>query len=162
MQQLSYRKASLSDFDDFFAIKSDKANIEWGGFLKAPDYNGLKEWYKSQLKSESRTIYLVFLENKCVSFFYIDKIDNVSYELSSSGVLSDYCGQGIGSYTVKVRLEIIKKLGGRYCFTWIAEDNIASYKRFENLGFRKTTEFETRELPKLGGMHRFYKYERIL
>ena len=51
MQQLSYRKASLSDFDDFFAIKSDKANIEWGGFLKAPDYNGLKEWYKSQLKS---------------------------------------------------------------------------------------------------------------
>lgn len=34
MQQLSYRKASLSDFDDFFAIKSDKANIEWGGSLK--------------------------------------------------------------------------------------------------------------------------------
>lgn len=97
----------------------------------------------------------------CV-IFYIDKIDDISYELSALGVLSDYRGRGIGTYTVNVRLDIIKELGGRYCFTWIAEDNTASYRRFEKLGFRKTEEFEIREIPKLGGMHRFYKYELFL
>lgn len=68
MQILTYRKANISDYDDFFAIKSDKANIEWSGFRKAPDYHSFRQWYKSKLESEKRTIYLVFLDNKCVSF----------------------------------------------------------------------------------------------
>lgn len=158
MQNLVYRKACLSDYDDFYAIKADKSNIEWGGFLEAPDYNNFKNWYEAQMKSDIRTIYLVYLDEKCVAFFYIDRINETSFELSSSGVLSDYCGRGIGTYTVKARLEIIKGQGGKTCETWISENNIAYYRRFEKLGFVKTEDYQIRELPQLGGKHRFFKY----
>lgn len=37
MSQLTYRLATLSDFEDFYRIKCDKENIAWGGFTKAPE-----------------------------------------------------------------------------------------------------------------------------
>lgn len=96
------------------------------------------------------------------AFFYLDKIDNITYELSSSGVLSQFTGRGIGSYTVRARLDIIQSLGGRIGITWIAEDNVASYRRFENEGFTRTGKYEIRNLPLLGGEHKFFKWIKQL
>jgi len=101
IDELSYRKAIFSDYDDFYAIKSDRNNIEWGGFEKAPDYESLKKWYESQLDSPTRTIYLVFFNEKCVAFFYIDKINDYTYEAASSGVLGEYTSMGIGTFTLR-------------------------------------------------------------
>ena len=118
--QLTYRKATIKDFEDLYLIKCDRANIEWGGFKEAPNRERFFEWYKTQITSDKRTIYLVYdLDNPC-AFFYIDKVDDVTYEFSSSGVLSQYVGKGIGSYTVRVRIEIIRRLGGKNLITWIA------------------------------------------
>lgn len=115
--QLTYRKATIKDFEDLYLIKCDQANIEWGGFKEAPNRERFFEWYKTQITSDKRTIYLVYdLDNPC-AFFYIDKVDDVTYEFSSSGVLSQYVGKGIGSYTVRVRIEIIRRLGGKNLIT---------------------------------------------
>lgn len=160
--QLTYRKATLKEFDDLYLIKCDKANIQWGGFNEVPNREQFYEWYKAQLKSDKRTIYLVYEYDSPCAFFYIDKVDEISYELSSSGVISQFTGKGIGSYTVRVRLEIIQDLGGKKCITWIAENNIASYKRFINEGFVRTKEYEIRNLPLLGGEHKFYKWIKVL
>ena len=160
--QLTYRKATLKEFDDLYLIKCDKANIQWSGFNEAPNREQFYEWYKAQLESDKRTIYLVYEHDGPCAFFYIDKVDEISYELSSSGVISQFTGKGIGSYTVRVGLEIIQELGGEKCFTWIAENNIASYKRFINEGFVRTKEYEIRDLPLLGGEHKFYKWIKVL
>lgn len=98
---------------------------------------------------------------KC-AFFYIDKVNDTTYELSSSGVLSKYTGMGIGTYTVRKRIDIIKQLGGKTCFTWISEGNIASYRRFLKEGFTRTNECEIRNLPLLGGEHKFFKWIKEL
>lgn len=160
--QLTYRKATLKEFEDLYLIKCDKANIQWGGFSEAPNKDRFYEWYKTQLKSDKRTIYLVYAPDNPCAFFYIDKVNDMTYELSSSGVLSQYAKKGIGSYTVCVRLEIIRDLGGKKCVTWIAEDNIASYKRFIKEGFTRTEEYKIRNLPLLGGEHKFYKWIKEL
>lgn len=65
MLELSYKEAEQSDYDDFFNIKADKANIEWGGFETAPDYDTFKQWYSKQLESKKRTIYLGLYNESC-------------------------------------------------------------------------------------------------
>lgn len=158
--QLTYRKATIKEFEDLYLIKCDRANIEQGGFKEAPNREGFFEWYKTQITSDKRTIYLVYdLDIPC---FYINKLDDVTYELSSSGVLFQYVGKGIGSYTVRVRIEIIQRLGGKNLITWIVEDNIASYKRVIKEGFARTEEYGTRNLPLLGGEHKFYQWIKDL
>lgn len=160
--QLIYKKATINDFEDLLLIKSDKANIQWGGFVETPNRQLFFEWFKEQLKSSFRSIYLVYEHAYPCAFFYIDKVNETTYELSSSGVLSKYTGNGIGTYTVQKRLEIIQALGGKTCITWISEQNIASYRRFIKEGFTRTKEYETRVLPLLGGEHKFYKWIKEL
>ncbi|MGM9778084.1 MAG: GNAT family N-acetyltransferase [Prevotella sp.] len=160
--QLTYRKVTIYDFEDLFLIKCDKANVQWGGFVKKPNRQQFFEWFSEQLKSSFRIIYLVYEHTHPCGFFYIDKVNDTTYELSSSGVLSEYSGKGIGTYTVQKRLEIIQALGGRTCITWISEHNIASYRRFIKEGFTRTNEYEIRNLPLLGGEHKFYKWIKEL
>lgn len=160
--QLTYRKATEEEFEDLYRIKCDRANIEWGGFCEVPNRDRFYIWFKDQLISDKRTIYLVYDHEDVCAFFYLDKIDNITYELSSSGGLSQFTGRGIGSYTVRARLDIIQSLGGRIGITWIAEDNVASYRRFENEGFTRTGKYEIRNLPLLGGEHKFFKWIKQL
>lgn len=160
--QLTYKEATINDFEDLFLIKCDKANVQWGGFENIPNRQSFYEWFIRQIYSSFRTIYLVYEHTHPCAFFYIDKENDTTYELSSSGVLSEYAGKGIGTYTVQKRIEIIKALGGKICITWISEHNIASYKRFIKEGFTRTNEYETRNLPLLGGEHKFYKWIKEL
>lgn len=163
MNLLTYRLATLTDFEDFYRIKCDKENIAWGGFTKAPERESFYDWYVQQLASDRRWIYLVYEENDCCAFFYIDKIGNETYEATSSGVLSNYTGKGIGTYALAMQVSEIKQHNNsRGVFSWISDKNIASYKRYEKLGFVRTDEFEIRNLPLLGGEHKFYKWVKEL
>lgn len=95
MSQLTYRLATLSDFEDLYRIKCDKENIAWGGFTKAPEKDSFYQWYLRQLASDCRWIYLVYEGEDCCGFFYVDKLEDGTYEAASSGVLSEYMGKGI-------------------------------------------------------------------
>ncbi len=55
MEELTYKQATLADYDDFYKIKCDPENVKWSGFASAPDYERMKEWYCKQLESEKRT-----------------------------------------------------------------------------------------------------------
>ena len=39
MSNLTYKLATLGDFEDFYRIKCDKVNIAWSGFTQAPEKN---------------------------------------------------------------------------------------------------------------------------
>lgn len=161
---LTYRQATLEDFDDFYAIKADKENIAWGGFTAAPNRVSFYEWYKRQLDSDCRWIYLVFCDSKCCAFFYVDRLEDGTYEAASSGVLTEYMGKGIGTYALSKQIAEIQRFvpNGGYATSWVSEKNVASYKRYEKLGFVRTREFELKNLPLLGGEHKFYKWIKML
>lgn len=157
MSQLTYRLATLSDFEDLYRIKCDKENIAWGGFTKAPEKDSFYQWYLRQLASDCRWIYLVYEGEDCCGFFYVDKLEDGTYKAASSGVLSEYMGKGIGTYALAMQVAEIECLNSGV-FSWVSDRNIASYKRYEKLGFIRTDEFEVRNLPLLGGEHKFYKW----
>ena len=117
MDKLSYRLATIEDFEDFYRIKCDKENIAWGGFTKTPEKESFYQWYLQQLSSESRWIYLVYEGPDCCAFFYVDKLEDGSYEAASSGVLTEYMGKGIGTYSLLNQVAEIRKkgYGGVFC-----------------------------------------------
>ena len=155
---ITYRLAEKEDFEEFYRIKCDRLNIEYSGFTECPNRDHLSKWFSEQLHSHYRKIYLVLDSQIVCAFFYLDKINDITYEFSASGVLSQYRGKGIGAYTVEASLDIAASLGATSCISLISEENIASYKRFMNAGFVRTDEYEMRNLPLLGGLHKFYKW----
>ena len=162
MRRLTYKLATLEDYDDFYKIKCDPENIKWSGFSQAPDYKIMKDWFFNQLECEKRTIYICYWEGVACAFFYLDKLSEYEFEAASSGVLKEYTGRGIGTWMVKKRIDLAKEQGAKLISTWVANENAHSWKRFEKCGFQKTGEFEKREMLLLGGKHIFYKWVRQL
>lgn len=119
MSNLTYKLATLGDFEDFYRIKCDKVNIAWSGFTQAPEKKSFYEWYQRQLASDHRWIYLVYEGQKCCAFFYVDKLKDGNFEAASSGVLSDFMGKGIGTYALAMQIFEIQLVttngGGRLC-----------------------------------------------
>ena len=157
MEELTYKQATLADYDDFYKIKCDPENVKWSGFATAPDYEGMKEWYLKQLDSKIRTIYIAFWNGAACGFFYLDKLTEDEFEAASSGVLKEYTGRGIGTWLVKKRIELADELGAKVISTWVADDNPRSWKRFEKLGFQKTDVQDDRVFIG-GGMKVFHKW----
>lgn len=157
-EQLTYRPITMEDFEDYYNLKCDPKNISWGGWTEVPNRDNLTKWLETVIASEHRSMYLVYIGDKCVAYFGINFVEGTMFEALSSGVLTEFTGMGIGTMLVKWRDEIIESLGGKSIITWIAEDNIASYRRFEKLGYARTKEKEIRNLPLLGGEHVFYKW----
>ena len=144
MEGLTYKIATLKDYDDFYKIKCDPENVKWSGFATAPDYARMKEWYEKQLKSEARTIYLCYLNGSICGLFYLDKISNDEIEAVGSGVLSEYTSRGIGTWTVEKRIKIAKQEGYSTISSWVADENHKSWRRIEKLGFEKADIQEVR------------------
>ena len=157
MEGLTYKTATLEDYDDFYKIKCDPENVKWSGFAAAPDYDRMREWYEKQLNSNTRTIYLCYLNGNICGFFYLDKISEDEIEAAASGVLSEYTGRGIGTWTVEKRIEIAKQEGYSTISSLIADDNPKSWRRFEKLGFEKTDIQEVKELAG-GGIKTYHKW----
>lgn len=147
------------DFEDFFNIKSDTDNIKWSGFLAAPEKKSFRIWYSGQIQNPGRDIYLVYIDKNihAVAFFYIDYCENKSFQVPS-GVIGEFTRQGIGTWVIQEAEKIAKERGCKVHFDLISEFNIGSSKRYEKLGFTKTTEFEIRNVPLAGGEQKFYKW----
>jgi len=158
MNCLTYKVAELEDYDDFYKIKCDPDNVKWSGFASMPDYERMKEWFAKQIGSDTRTIYLCYWEGKVCGFFYLDKLSDKEYEAASSGVLKDYTGRGIGTWMVKKRIDLAQYQGANVIFSWVADENAQSWKRFEKLGFQKTDEQVEKMIDCFGGKKLFHKW----
>lgn len=148
-----------SDFEDFLRIKSDKDNIKWSGFLTAPERSSFRKWFSDQIKNHKREIYLVYIENviNAVAFFYIDYCDKAEFHVPS-GVLGEFTKRGIGTWIIQESDRIAIKKGYKMHVAFVSDKNIGSVKRFEKLGFVKTSEYDVRNVPLAGGEQRYYKW----
>lgn len=163
VKNLNYKLATDcdKDFESLFLIKCDLENIKWGGFTCPPNKESFRKWFSEQIKSKEREIYLVNIEDESIGFFYIDYKDNGEF-LVPSGVLTKYTRQGIGTYIIEESDKIAKQKGYNIHVAWCSDRNIGSVKRFIKLGYIKTFEYDIRNLPLLGGEHKYYKwYKRV-
>ena len=161
--ELIYKSLTENMFEDYYALRCEENNIAWTGYTHKPDKEQLRQWCVSQINNPSRDIYLVYTNaGVCVSYLYIDwAADGLSAE-GGSGTACAWEGKGIGTDTLVFSMRKAREKGVRLFVSWVSENNIASYRRYEKLGFEKTDEYEMRNLPLLGGEKKFYKYIKVL
>jgi len=153
---LTYRKAKEEDYDDFYKMKSDSNNISWGGYLEKPIYETFGNVFLSRINSETRKIFIIEKSKDKVGYLCLEYIGDNTAEVSY-GVLTEFAGQGIGTYIIKAFSEFCCS---KHLIAWVSENNKASEHCFLKNGFVKTEETEERNLPLVGGVHKFYKWEK--
>lgn len=153
MEELTYKQATLSDYDDFYIIKCDPENVKWSGFASAPDYERMKEWFCKQLDSEKRTIYIAYWNGVACGFFYLDKVTEEEFEAASSGVLKEFTGRGIGSAIIRYATAVSNAF---VLCAWVSDKNRASERCFEKNGFDKLAAKEQRMMSSGNALHDFF------
>jgi len=152
MEELTYKQATLSNYDDFYIIKCDPENVKWSGFASAPDYERMKEWFCKQLDSEKRTIYIAYWNGVACGFFYLDKETEEEFEAASSGVLKEFTGRGIGSAIIRYATEVSNAF---VLCAWVSDKNRASERYFEKNGFDKLAAKEQRMMSSGNALYDF-------
>ena len=155
------KKINSELFEDFFKLKSDPVNIAWTGFEEPPNKEKLYIWFERQINNPKRDIFLFYDNNVCVGYSYIDYISEFTIE-ESVGVYSEFSGKGFASEITKFEVDLAIEKGMREIDSWISESNVASIKRLLKFGFEKKTASDERNLPLLGGIHKFYLYKKSL
>ena len=153
---LNLKKATLKDYDSYYEIRSEKLNLFWTGYEKAPDYDNFSKWYSNRLKEEGRDLYLLFENDNCIGSlnmdFYTDHIF-IGYSVKELSA-----GKGIGTYLVKNAITIAKSNPNvRSIKAWINFQNIGSIRVVEKNGFVKNDIIETRQ--RFGKGELYYQFE---
>lgn len=151
--------ADKSDFDFYYAIKSESQSVYWSGFSAAPEKANLLDHYMAMLSNEHRLTYIlkdcdVRLGYLCVDKDPLDSTVEISY-----GISTQYAGRGLAKVMIRLWLKntepILKVL-----VAWIAESNAASIKTATAVGFRATGKSEYRQLAQSPAPVKFIKYIR--
>lgn len=115
------------------------------------------------MTSETRFVFLAYNgQNQCVGYCYCDINDDNKTIESSFGVDYSQTRKGYGTQIIEFAHRFGKIVGMHEHIVWVSEQNIASNKVFQKMGFIKTDEHEIRKLPLLGGDHNFYKLKRMI
>lgn len=159
-EDLELQHASCKYFEDFFRLKSESENIYWSGFSEAPIKNNLERHFMAAIRNSSREFYLLCEKNEVIGYLYID-YDSVGDEVELSyGVSSEKKGRGLAKYMIKQGLSKTENKVNRV-IAWIAASNIPSIKSVEALGFKKTSDEETRTFSQEIEPVKFCKYLKV-
>lgn len=154
---------TLDDFDAFLALKSQKDAIKWSGFETAPDPIRFKQYYIEKILNNPIT-HLIFLcdadEEGCpiVGYNQYDDVVEGEIEIRGTVIKKNYQGTDARECFNHLLTQHHKDLGHNKRITWISEKNKASEMNAACVGWTKTDVFEVRNLPLLGGEHRFFKW----
>lgn len=155
-------KATLDDFDSLLALKSQKDAIRWSGFTTAPERGKFLEYYKTKVLANPKTGMMFMHDDEVegapiVGYIQYDILSDADIEMRGSVVKKSY--QGTGAYVIMSNLlsQYLKEQGYKRAYGWVSENNTSSLASFENRGWKLTEEYEIRNLPLLGGEHRFIK-----
>lgn len=156
---------SLDDFDAFLALKSQKDAIKWSGFETAPDPDKFKQYYIEKILNNPITHVLFLCDadvEGCpiVAYTQYDDVSSTEVEIRGTIIKKRYQGTDAMAALNKLTLEHHINKGHKVFVTWASENNIASVTNMLNEGYIKTEEFDVRNLPLLGGEHRFFKFTK--
>lgn len=154
---------SLDDFEGFLALKSQKDAIKWSGFETAPDPAKFRQYYIDKILNNPQT-HVFFLCDAdvegcpIVGYNQWDDISDEEIEIRGTVIKKNYQGTDAREAFNQLLTELHMKLGHVRRSTWISEKNRASEMNAVTVGWTKTDEYEIRNMPLLGGEHRFYKW----
>jgi len=141
-------KATIENYDDYYAIRRENKNSFWTGYRNPPNYESFKNWFLERIEDTERDIYLLYIDDKCVGSLHVDF--HSSYIAIGYSVKEAFEGNGYATTLVSESIKISKqaKISRPYLIkiiAWINSQNYASIKVVEKNGFVKSKNFEKRQ-----------------
>lgn len=134
------RNAKEEDFPYYFDLKSEKSDMYWMGFEKAPDREKLFRIFKGRMKTENPQIgekRIKIIVSDEVPAGYVQCTFNEEEIELGIGISEKNQNCGIGTAALKLILQDYEN-DKRIIFARIRDDNLASQKIFQKNGFKPT------------------------
>ena len=158
---------SLDDFDAFLALKSQKDAVKWSGFESAPDPERFRTYFVERVLNNPVTHVMLLHDGDAegepvVGYVQYDDLDDTHVETRGSVILKRYQGTGANQIMSDLLDEVFRSKGIRFIETWASEKNLPSVYNMQIKGYTRLDEFDIRNLPLVGGEHRFFKWVKQL
>lgn len=157
MSIISLKPAVLSDYEDYYVVRSSPGDIFWNGYEKKPNKESFFQIFQERLgdkrleKPEDRRIYLVKLteadNTRIIGFLQlIKRVDGVDISYT---IIEEYQGRGFATQALQLGIEQARQVGCQI-YVQIRDDNIASQKVAVKCGFVPTNEVVVNTYPAVG------------
>ncbi len=129
------RKATLDDKEFLFGLRNDKDAYQWFSNPRPVKWEDHLKWLEDVFSGKiKKHLFIVESEEKRVGQFRLDEVSPAEAIINIS--LSKDCrGKGLGTLTLEEGIELAKQLGFKELIAEIHQDNLASSKLFQKLGF---------------------------
>ena len=138
---LSFPSYALRLHDQTFQImKASDENISDLLILEEQVYSGKTPWnkfsFESELKQHANSIYLVVYEGSILVAFVGMRMQAQEGHITNIAVKPTYQRQGIGTYLLKVMIELAKKNRAVQMTLEVRVDNNGAKSLYQSLGFK--------------------------
>ena len=158
---------SVDDFEAFLQLKSQKDAVMWSGFVSAPKRESFKQYFINKVLNDPLT-HVFFLCDQdvegcpVVAYRQYNQVSDDEIEVRGTTIKKSYQGTDVlGTLNSLLELHYREKKYRKFS-TWISEKNKASEINAVNMGWTKTDLFEVKDMPLLGGEHRFFKWVKVI
>ena len=164
------RLAGPEDFEFFYQLKCEDSNIFWTGHDRAPDYDGLKNFFDNILSHQSednvRKIYIIMDENIPVGQIYLNPEpphpSGVRVLDIPCAVSEKHWGKGYAKQAIQLAFDEAKRLGSHKLRGSIREDNLASMRAYIACGAKVLDEYKNVFIPGVGQEVKMFIVEKDL
>lgn len=158
-----YRVQQIADFETYYLLKCQDDAVLWSGFSSAPDKERLYNHFVQNILGNDN-LYLYYLEDNGEIIGYVQgsHIDDTNVEFSATNIFKKFQGLGYLQDMTLFLSQEMKRRGYRHAIGWVSEHNEPAEYNFKFNKFSKTDIFDEREMPLLGGRHKFYKWVKDL
>ncbi|KPU45532.1 protease synthase and sporulation negative regulatory protein PAI 1 [Oxobacter pfennigii] len=115
----------------------------------------IKPRHIMRMKEKGINMFGLFLDNICIGFVAVEKIDNECFCMERLSVLPEYRHKGYGNMLVNFIFDFVKKFGGKKITIGIVNDNEILKRWYIKKGFCQTGTKTFEHLPfEVGYMER--------
>lgn len=156
MRNLFLKEVEVSDYANYYYIRSEKENLFWTGYDNPPHKERFFNWFKDRIADQHKHLYLLFDDKVCVGSLNVDFYDD--YVAIGYSTITRYKGKGYATYLVGESIRIAREAKEKNpelkkVIAWINYQNEASIRVVEKNGFQKS---ETSEIRKRFGNEELY------
>jgi RimJ/RimL family protein N-acetyltransferase len=154
---IALRPMHAADFFAFFRMRADVANIRWTGHAEPPSWTRLEDWFRRELTSGQRRMYLVERGGRAIGYVYV-QLDGGTVS-TAIGIEAAASGRGAGRAALATLVETLRADGLAPPFeAWILRDNLGSIRAHEAAGYRRDLDALPREAAMASGNALQYRW----
>ncbi|MCG2689682.1 GNAT family N-acetyltransferase [Candidatus Parcubacteria bacterium] len=135
VKKITLRKANQEDAGFLFALRNNPDVYRWFSNPDPVQWEDHLSWLSYVLSGKiKKHLYILESEGERAGQFRLDEVSDTKAIISIS-LSKEFRGKGLGALGLKEGIKLAKQLGFQELVAEIHQDNLASIKLFQKLGF---------------------------